>query len=404
MQRIGAHGMNRTAILHHVCGATRKTNMHVHTSKRSITQMTAASSHMVSFYAFTDVEEPEKLATCFHEECSRLGLLGRVLVASEGVNGALAGRKPRVHAALEWLRAEVKLPHVVMSSARVIENGSPHAPFHRLKVLHKQETIALRGPAGLDMSKRGEHVAPEDWDALIQDKKKKLGKKLLVLDVRNEYETRCGSFMDAETALLKTQRFGDFPDAVDSIRDGLGGEDAAAETEVAMFCTGGVRCEKASAVMLAKGFSHVYQLEGGVLGYLSAVPGAKSSWQGDCFVFDNRVAVSHPSDSGNVGVGPAQRIVAVCHGCRTPLTEEDVLDDVYSDGVCCRHCIDELSDKQRRRRESRQRNISQFGQRLGVINGNIVEYEEHSGSDDVGSSTQEAEEESEQKVHFGGLV
>lgn len=199
--------------------------------------------------------------------------------------------------ALERLKEKFEIGEVVMSVADVRGNGEVGAPFHRLKVVVKEESIAMRVVEGaMDMERRGEHVEPEEWDALVMRKKGERGKRMMVLDVRNEYETRCGSFDGAQTALLKTDKFADLPDVVDAIRRDIGGEAAAKETEVAMFCTGGVRCEKASALMLARGFKNVYQLKGGVLGYMSAVPRSKSSWKGDCFVFDNRVAVSHASD------------------------------------------------------------------------------------------------------------
>lgn len=179
-------------------------------------------------------------------------------------------------------------------------------------------------------------------------------------DCRNSYEHRCGTFKGAVDP--QTEHFGDFPQYVEENLD------PAKHANVAMFCTGGIRCEKASAYMKQRGFQNVYQLEGGILNYLNTVPKEDSSWVGDCFVFDNRVAVSHGAGehaSGSLGV---ERVVGVCHGCRYPLFAEDVSDPSrYEPGVFCPACVDSLSEKQLQRRVSRQQNLTLFGQRLGAL-------------------------------------
>ena len=180
----------------------------------------------------------------------------------------------------------------------------------------------------------GTYVKPQDWNALIADP------EVLLIDTRNDYEFGIGTFRGAVDP--NTTTFREFPGYV---RESL---DPAKQKKVAMFCTGGIRCEKASAFMLKEGFEEVYHLEGGVLKYLEEVPEKDSAWEGECFVFDNRVAVNHQLEKGRYDQ---------CYGCRHPITEEDKRSEKYQKGICCPGCFDSLSDDQRERFAERQKQI-----------------------------------------------
>ena len=268
-----------------------------------------------------------------------------------------------------WMSQHKELAGFRWSTSRVARPGLENSPFHRLQIRLKKEIITMGvslqaddsnehnemedGGTNLLMSQLGEHVPPHLWDELISQD------DVILIDVRNQYEYKCGTFQNAINP--KTEQFSDFPKFVE---DNL---DPISDKRVAMFCTGGIRCEKASAYMKQKGFKNVYQLEGGILNYIASTPPEKTSWQGDCFVFDNRVAVPH-SDPADSKSGRESRIVAVCHGCREPLFADDIIDkEKYMEGVFCPYCVDKINAKQLQRRVSRQQNLSLFGQRLGAL-------------------------------------
>ena len=213
-------------------------------------------------------------------------------------------------------------------------------PFHRMKVKLKKEIVTM-GVAGVDPNARvGTYVRPQDWNALLSDP------EALLIDTRNDYECDIGSFKGAVDP--RTVNFREFPDYV---RANL---DPAVHKKVAMFCTGGIRCEKASAFMLGEGFEEVYHLQGGILKYLEEVPPEDSIWEGECFVFDNRVAVNHRLEKGRYDQ---------CHGCRHPITDEDKHSGKYEVGVCCPHCFDTLTDDQKLRFRERQKQVELAAQR-----------------------------------------
>ena len=214
------------------------------------------------------------------------------------------------------------------------ESYDDHMPFYRMKVKLKREIVTM-GVEGIDPNQRvGTYVAPRDWNSLVNDP------DVVLIDTRNQYEYDIGTFKGALDP--HTANFREFPDFV---RNNL---DPARQKKVAMFCTGGIRCEKASAFMLKEGFEEVYHLEGGVLKYLEEVPREESTWEGECFVFDNRVAVNHELEKGQYDQ---------CYGCRHPITEADKLSDKYEKGVCCPGCYDSLSDDQKARFAERQKQV-----------------------------------------------
>ena len=230
---------------------------------------------------------------------------------------------------LDYLRSDPRLADLEHK-----ESFDDHMPFYRMKVKLKREIVTM-GVDDIDPNQRvGTYVEPRDWNALVEDP------EVLLIDTRNDYECDIGTFRGALDP--HTTNFREFPAYV---RENL---DPGRHKKVAMFCTGGIRCEKASAFMLKEGFEEVYHLQGGILKYLEEVPKEQSTWEGECFVFDNRVAVDHDLNKGQYDQ---------CHGCRHPITESDKLSDKYQKGVCCPHCYDDLTEEQKARFSERQKQV-----------------------------------------------
>ncbi|MCU0884703.1 MAG: rhodanese-related sulfurtransferase [Beijerinckiaceae bacterium] len=285
---------------------------------------------VAALYRFARFADPAGLVAPLQAACEREGVKGTLLVAHEGINGTIAGPAGGLRQALDAIAAITGLDDIAVNLSTHAE-----APFLRMKVKLKREIVTI-GDAAVDPLKAvGTHVAARDWNALIADP------DVLLIDVRNDYEHRIGSFTGAIDP--KTASFGDFPAFV---RAELAGEKGR---KVAMFCTGGIRCEKASAFMLQEGFSEVYHLKGGILSYLETVPESESLWQGGCFVFDERVAVGH-------GMVADERF-RLCHGCRQPLTADDCRHPEHEEGVACRHCAASLSEGQRAAARERHRQM-----------------------------------------------
>lgn len=254
---------------------------------------------------------------------------GTLLLAEEGINGTVSGSREGIDAVLAWLRADARLVDIDHKESYCAEQ-----PFYRTKVKLKKEIVTL-GVPGVDPNHRvGTYVEPRDWNALVDDP------EVLVIDTRNDYEVGIGSFKGAIDP--QTKSFRDFPAY---IREHF---DPARHSKVAMFCTGGIRCEKASSFMLQEGFPEVFHLKGGILKYLEEVPAAESRWEGECFVFDNRVTVTHDLAEG---------VYDQCHACRTPVSPEDMQSAHYSPGISCPHCWDSLSEKTRAGARERQKQI-----------------------------------------------
>jgi UPF0176 protein len=228
-----------------------------------------------------------------------------------------------------WLRNDPRLIDIDHK-----ESFCDEQPFYRTKVKLKKEIVTL-GVEGVDPNQQvGTYVEPRDWNALISDP------EVLLIDTRNDYEVSIGTFEGAIDP--RTSSFREFPEYIKA------NFDPARHKKVAMFCTGGIRCEKASSYMLSEGFEEVYHLKGGVLKYLETVPREESQWRGDCFVFDNRVTVRHDLSEGDYDQ---------CHACRTPISVEDRASEHYVPGISCPHCWDKLSEKTRRSAIDRQKQI-----------------------------------------------
>lgn len=233
-----------------------------------------------TFYKFAAIADPSAFRESVRAIAREAAIKGTILIAPEGINATIAGADDRVRRVLSWLRSDPRFSDLVSK-----ESYAETEPFGRLKVRLKREIVTLRRPEA-DPSKRvGTYVAPRDWNALIADP------DVIVVDTRNAYEVAVGSFPGAIDPITRT--FGEFPDFVATRLD------PEKHKRVAMFCTGGIRCEKASAYMLSQGFPEVYHLEGGILKYLETVPPEDSLWQGECFVFDERVALEHGVKPGS---------------------------------------------------------------------------------------------------------
>ena len=285
---------------------------------------------VAAFYQFTPLPDAPALRLALKDSLTPLGLCGTLLVAPEGINGTLAGSAEAVDTLLAILNAEVSLPRAAVKFSHATEK-----PFHRLKVRLKREILTFGQPQADPSVQTGTPVAPSDWNALLADP------AVLLLDTRNTYETRLGSFAGAtDPSLLQ------FTDFVDYARQTL---DPARHPKIAMFCTGGIRCEKASSFLLSEGFVEVYQLEGGILKYLEEVPAAESRWEGDCYVFDHRMAVGPGLSTGDY---------AMCFACGEALTEADRIHPRFEEGASCHFCFEKTSDADKARFRMRHTHLS----------------------------------------------
>jgi len=280
----------------------------------------AARPYLVAaFYKFVELTDCAAVRGPLQQRCEDLGLLGTILLANEGINGTISGTPEKVRRLFERLREDP-----LFEDLHYKESWAAEQPFYRMKVRLKKEIVSL-GVAGVDpRSKVGQYVAPEDWNALISRP------DVRVVDTRNHYEYHLGSFAGAEDP--NTASFRDFPQWVERELD------PQRDRNVAMFCTGGIRCEKATSYLLDLGFENVYHLDGGILNYLETVDAKDSLWKGDCFVFDNRVTVDHDLEEGDFEVCPA---------CRMPLTPEDRESPLFELHVSCPKCHHRLTEAKR---------------------------------------------------------
>ncbi|MDH3635998.1 MAG: rhodanese-related sulfurtransferase [Gammaproteobacteria bacterium] len=267
---------------------------------------------------------------------------GTLLLAAEGINGTVAGSRASIDYLLDTLQRDSRL-----SDLDCKESYDDEMPFYRSRVKLKREIVTM-GIEGIDPDYRGTYVSPADWNELISDP------EVTLIDTRNEYESAIGSFDSA--IHTNTQSFRDFPSYAAHHLD------PQKHRKVAMFCTGGIRCEKSTAYLRQQGFDEVYHLQGGILKYLEEVPEAESRWHGECFVFDNRVSVNHALEKGSYDQ---------CHACRLPITEADKASDKYQAGVSCPACYDSRSNHERGRFREREKQV-----RLALDRG-----EDHIGAD-----------------------
>ncbi|MFM7378940.1 MAG: rhodanese-related sulfurtransferase [Erythrobacter sp.] len=284
---------------------------------------------VAALYQFTRFDDPSALRGPLLALCEAQGIKGTLLLAREGINGTIAGSPEGLEAVLAHIRA---LPGCADLDVKF--SGAPAMPFHRMKVRLKREIVTMGEPDIDPTLSVGTYVDPGDWNALIADP------DTLVIDTRNDYEVAVGTF--AGSVDPQTPTFRDFPAWFREHRAAL----LEGRKKVAMFCTGGIRCEKSTAFLRAEGVEEVYHLKGGILKYLEQVPEDESLWQGECFVFDERVTVRH---------GLAQGTFELCRACRRPLDAEALAHPDYEDGVSCPACIHERSPEQRAGYAERQR-------------------------------------------------
>lgn len=283
-----------------------------------------------AFYKFVDLPDAAQLKAPLLTCCERHAVKGLILLASEGINSTIAGPADGVQAVLAYLRQDPRLADLQHKEA-----WSERAPFYRMKVRLKKEIVTLGVPGVSPTRLAGTYVKPQDWNALLSDP------ALVLVDTRNDYEVALGSFTGAIDPRLK--RFADLPQWV-AQSEAL--NPAGPKPKVAMFCTGGIRCEKSTALLRAQGFDEVYHLEGGILKYLETVPPEHSLWQGECFVFDERVSVGHGLQTGPHGL---------CRACRRPLIAGDQASLHFEAGVSCPQCADHTSEAQKNSARERQR-------------------------------------------------
>jgi UPF0176 protein len=290
---------------------------------------------VAALYRFTRWADPSAVRGPLEAVCEDNGVRGSLLLATEGVNGTIAGSRAGIDAVIAHLRT---LPGCADLTARL--STADAMPFRRLKVRVKREIVTL-GAGDVDPTAAvGHYVDPQDWDELIA------ADDVVVIDTRNDYEVAIGTFRGAVDP--STSRFRDFPAWWREHAEQFAGK------RVAMFCTGGIRCEKSTSWLRGQGVDDVFHLRGGILAYLEQVPAEDSSWEGGCFVFDERVSVGH-------GLEPGDHLL--CHACRRPLTPEQAADPAYEEGVSCHRCIDERSDGARARYAERQRQVRLAAQR-----------------------------------------
>jgi UPF0176 protein len=285
---------------------------------------------VAAFYRFADFARPGALRKPLLDLGRAQGLRGSILLAREGINGTVAGPAPGIAALIAHLRT---LPGCADLDWK--ESRAETMPFGRLKVRLKREIVTMGRPEVSPAGGVGAYVPPADWNALIS------APDVAVIDTRNAYEVAIGTFQGAVDP--KTQAFGEFPDWWEAHRDRFAGK------RIAMFCTGGIRCEKATAFLRREGVQEVYHLQGGILKYLEEIPADQSLWRGGCFVFDQRVALGH-------GLQPTGH--SLCHACRRPLDDTDRARPEFEEGVACHRCAATLTGAQRTRFRERQRQIA----------------------------------------------
>lgn len=293
---------------------------------------------VAALYKFTRFSDFEQYRESILNTMLDNDVKGTLLIASEGINGTISGSRQGIDNVLNYLRSIEAI-----GSFTFKESYTDAQPFYRTKVKLKKEIVTM-GVEDIDpLQSVGRYVKPSEWNALISDP------DVILIDTRNDYEVQIGTFQNAVNP--NTETFREFPDYVAKELD------PSKHKKVAMFCTGGIRCEKSTAFMRQQGFEEVYHLEGGILKYLEEVPASESMWEGDCFVFDNRVSVNHNLEKGSY---------EQCFACRMPITADDMQSVAYIKGESCPHCIDKATDEQKARFREREHQM-QLAQKRGEV-------------------------------------
>ena len=287
---------------------------------------------VAALYKFSSINDPESLHNEIRKSLKSLSISGTILVGEEGINGTISGTNSNIKKAIAFIQS-IK----GFASLDIKYSESPKNPFIRLKIKLKKEIVTI-GDRSINPNKIvGDYVDPKNWNSLIDDK------DTILIDTRNDYEYSIGTFKNAINP--NTVKFREFPKWV---KDQNFTEDDKKNKKVAMFCTGGIRCEKASSLMMKDGFENIHHLKGGILNYFQSVKNEDSLWEGECFVFDDRVSVNQDLTVGTYDM---------CHGCRMPITEDDKKLKEYIKGVACPKCFNTTTEDQKARYMSRQKQV-----------------------------------------------
>ena len=287
---------------------------------------------VAALYKFSSISKPKELQDEIRSQLKELSIYGTILVGEEGLNGTIAGTHKKINEAVKYIKSIQGFSNLDIKFSQSQEN-----PFVRLKIKLKKEIVTIGDESINPNHKVGDYIDPQDWNELISDK------NTILIDTRNNYECSIGTFKNAINP--NTVKFREFPEWIE---DQNFSDDEKDKKNFAMFCTGGIRCEKASSFMKEKGFKNVNHLKGGILNYFEKIDASISLWEGECFVFDDRVSVKHDLSVGTYDM---------CHGCRMPITEKDKKNNKYIRGVACPACFDNTSEEQKNRYMSRQKQV-----------------------------------------------
>ena len=287
---------------------------------------------VAALYKFSSISKPKELQDEIRSQLKELSIYGTILVSEEGLNGTIAGTHKKINEAVKYIKSIQGFSNLDIKFSQSQEN-----PFVRLKVKLKKEIVTIGDESINPNHKVGDYIDPQDWNELISDK------NTILIDTRNNYECSIGTFKNAINP--NTVKFREFPEWIE---DQNFSDDEKDKKNFAMFCTGGIRCEKASSFMKERGFKNVNHLKGGILNYFEKIDASISLWEGECFVFDDRVSVKHDLSVGTYDM---------CHGCRMPITEKDKKNNKYIRGVACPACFDNTSEEQKNRYMSRQKQV-----------------------------------------------
>ena len=287
---------------------------------------------VAALYKFSSISKPKELQDEIRSQLKELSIYGTILVGEEGLNGTIAGTHKKINEAVKYIKSIQGFSNLDIKLSQSQEN-----PFVRLKVKLKKEIVTIGDESINPNHIVGDYIDPQDWNELISDK------NTILIDTRNNYECSIGTFKNAINP--NTVKFREFPEWIENQNFS---DDEKDKKNFAMFCTGGIRCEKASSFMKERGFKNVNHLKGGILNYFEKIGTSTSLWEGECFVFDDRVSVKHDLSVGTYDM---------CHGCRMPITEKDKKNNKYIRGVACPACFDNTSEEQKNRYMSRQKQV-----------------------------------------------
>lgn len=286
---------------------------------------------VAALYKFVEIDDLLSLQSDLHEICEKNNIMGTILIANEGINGTISGKTNEINQTISLLKSDKRFTNI-----EIKYSSTDKQPFHRMKVRLKKEIVTIGLPKINPNKKVGTYVKPDDWNDLISDP------NVVVIDTRNKYETKIGSFQNALDP--ETSSFREFPNWVKKFKS----YKENANKKIAMFCTGGIRCEKASSLMKEEGFEDVYHLQGGILKYLETIDKENSLWNGECFVFDQRVCLTDELEVGSY---------KMCFACRMPITHEEMQNEKYIEGISCIYCYDKTTKEKKERFGSRQKQI-----------------------------------------------